>query len=266
MKKYLFFFVLIFASFSFYFLNRYHNDGKILGIKKNTRINKITPTPTALIMPENTIELSKGEKIYWITWIKVEDKEKLFLYPNFTDKESARNLIDKKKCKILVNGSYYTKDDKPLGLFLSENISLAGKTISTLMPVIFYISADNKEIGFVTNLPENKTRIALQVGPVLIENGKAKKLSIRQDSLARRMMLAITEDKELIFLAAYGADTIFEGPYLSDLPELLLQFREKTDIKLSDVVNLDGGSASAFYDGKFFLEELSYIGSYFCVL
>ncbi len=265
MKKIFLLFIFIFTVSlpSFYILNKIHDNGEILGVKKK---NKPFVTPTPFVMPENTVALSKGEKTYWMTWVKVEDKEKLFLYPNFTEKDAARSLIEKKKCKSLINGSYYTKDDKPLGLFLSENVSFSKKNPSALIPVIFYVSADNREAGFVTDLADKKARIALQVGPVLVKDGKARRLSIRDDEMARRIILALAEDNQIIFITAYKPDAIYDGPYLTNLPDLLLHFREKTGINLSDAVNLDGGSASVFYDGKFFLEELSYIGSYFCVL
>lgn len=239
------------------------NHGNILGTRKQS-IEVVTPT--LFKMPENTVAVMEGGKTFWVTWIKVPDKNKVFLYPNFTEKDSARNLIAKNKCKYLVNGSYYTKDDQPLGLFLSNGLMLKDKTASNLMPGIFFISSDNKEVDIAYDLAGKNVRLALQIGPMLVESGKTKNLMIKDDDLARRMVVALTSDKEIIFITIYDSDLLFSGPKLTNLPDILMQFTEKSGISLSKAANLDGGSASAFYTGTFFLEELSYIGSYFCIL
>ncbi len=38
----------------------------------------------------------------------------------------------------------------------------------------------------------------------------------------------------------------------------------KIGIKVDDAINLDGGSASFYFDGTNKLSELSIVGSYFC--
>jgi exopolysaccharide biosynthesis protein len=262
MKKIYLLVVFILAVSTFLFWKTI-NHGNILGIKKKS-IEVVTPTPFK--MPENTVSVTEGGKTFWATWIKVPDKDKVFLYPNFTEKDSARNLIAKNKCKYLVNGSYYTKDDQPLGLFLSNGLMLKDKTASSLMPGIFFISSDNKEVDITYDLAGKNVRFALQIGPMLIESGKTKNLMIKDDDFARRMVIALTPDKEIIFITIYDSNILFSGPYLSDLPTLLMQFTKTSGISLQKAANLDGGSASAFYTGTFFLEELSYIGSYFCIL
>lgn len=262
MKKIYLLVVFILASSTFLFWKTI-NHGNILGTRKKS-IEVVTPTPFK--MPENTVSVTEGEKTFWATWIKVTSIDKLFLYPNFTEKDSARNLIEKNKCKNLVNGSYYTKDDKPLGLFISEGSLVREKVTNALIPGIFYVSSDNKEADIAYDLTGKNVRFALQTGPILIEAGKVKNLLIKDDDFARRMVVALTRDQEIVFITVYDSDQLFSGPKLTDLPDILRQFSEKSGISLSKAANLDGGSASAFYTGTFFLEELSYIGSYFCIL
>lgn len=252
--------ITIFVVSSFYFL--FNREGDILGTRKSD-IGVITPT--SFVMPENTVEVTSGGNTFWATYIKVEDPEKIFLYPNFENKENSRNLIEKNKCRNLINGSYYTGDSKPLGMFVSEGATVKNQTKNLLIPAIFFVTYD-KEADILYDIAGKNLRLALQTGPVLWENGVAKRLSLRDDGLSRRSVVGITDNKEIIFIALYNNQVLLQGPYLEDMPIILKQFQEKSAIQLIKAANLDGGSASAFYTGKFFLEELSYIGSYFCIL
>lgn len=260
MKKiYLFVIVAFLISTVLYLVNL--QNGNILGIKKKD--NPIV-TPTPLVMPENTVEVNYKDREYWISWMKVREINKLFLYPNYSEKETSRSLIEKYKCQKLVNGGFYTKDDQPLGLFISEGMKLKDKTKNITMNGIFFASYEGG-VGILPDFTENRTRFAVQTGPILIDNRMPKKLFLPNDIHARRMVVGLTEENEVVFLAFYNKDMPFGGPFLSDLPDILSRFQDKTGIRLVKALNLDGGSASAFYNGSFFLEELSYIGSYFCL-
>ena len=79
------------------------------------------------------------------------------------------------------------------------------------------------------------------------------------------MLVATNEKGHVVFLVIYKKQSVFDGPHLKDLPTILDLFQQNKKIILKDVLNLDGGSASAFYTEGFKLKEIKPLGSYFCV-
>ncbi len=85
-------------------------------------------------------------------------------------------------------------------------------------------------------------------------------IRIQNDELTRRMLVARSGD-QWYFLAITDQDNTFNGPLLSDVPKIL----GKVPIVIDEALNLDGGSASAFYSAHGArLGELTPIGSFFC--
>ena len=233
-------------------------------LQSKKRIALPVSTPSPFVMPENTVEITFDGKSYWVSWIKVDDLSKLTLFPNFQEKTTARSFINKNKCQYLVNGGFYTEDDRPLGLFESGGEKIREKSANFLIPEIFFVTSDG-EFDMVAEPPLRKVRFALQTGPLLIEKGLPKKLAIKNDETSRRMVVGKTSQREVIFLAVYDKEETFQGPPLSDLPGIINEFQKQKGIFFTKAVNLDGGSASVFYTNSLFLEELTYAGSFFCV-
>lgn len=237
-------------------------------IRKNIQNKKIAGlsvrTPSSTIMPENTVEINFKGKSYWASWISIFDTDRLVLYPNFEAKDTSLTFIKKNNCKSLISGGFYTEDDKPLGLFIAEGEKLRDKIKSSLATGIFSL-AYNGAVDISSDSVDEKPRFAIQTGPILIENGIFRKLYSRDDTAARRVVVSLTEKNEVVFIAFYSSSSPLQGPYLADLPPFLSRFQDKTGIHLAKAVNLDGGSASAFYNGSFLLEEINYVGSYFCI-
>mgnify|MGYP001590102184 CR=1 FL=1 len=78
------------------------------------------------------------------------------------------------------------------------------------------------------------------------------------------MVGVVTDEDRLVFLSFYNPISYYLGPNLEDLPGLLKSFEKETGIQIKDAINLDGGTASAFYAEGVSLTELRPIGSYFC--
>jgi hypothetical protein len=79
------------------------------------------------------------------------------------------------------------------------------------------------------------------------------------------MIAMVTGDNKVIFMSIYNESSKFMGPYLADLPQILEIAQDKIGFLIADAINLDGGSASAFYFRDFQLSEASPIGGFFCV-
>ncbi len=90
-------------------------------------------------------------------------------------------------------------------------------------------------------------------------------LVIQHDEPARRTIAAKTRDNTYVFLTVYDENSVFGGPLLSDLPSAVEEISNREEFRIADAINLDGGSASAFYNGDANLSELTSVGSIFCI-
>ena len=217
--------------------------------------------PANVAVNKATIEI-EGKK-YSASWGFVENADKLELLTNFSQKKSAVDVFEFEQCKILTNAGFYTKDDKPTGLFITDGKLVRKFSQNSLTNGV--LSINYFGIPRITaTVPEDPLRIALQAGPVLIDNAEFRTLSLVNDSEDRRMVAGVTGENKLIFIVFYDPESVYLGPKLVDMPQALSKFVEKTKIEIADAVNLDGGSASVFYSPNLKLSEIQNVGAFFC--
>ncbi len=208
-------------------------------------------------------EINFEEDRFSVGWIKISDLSNLELYPNFSEKLTSRQASEKESCQFLVNGGFYSKDSTPIGLFISDGMKLNSEIASQVFNGFF--SIDNKnDPGISYNLPK-KGRLALQSGPVIIKNGVNQKISLEKDKRSRRIVLSITEEKDILFIVIFDNQSVYDGPTLEKLPKIIEFFEEIAEVNIIDAINLDGGTASSFYAPNIKLSELTFVGSYFCL-
>jgi len=197
-------------------------------------------------------------------WLKVEDQSKITLLPNFEEKLSSAEAKKSHACKYLVSGGFYTDKSSPIGLFIAEGREFQKQKTSSLLDGFF--SINYLETPRITRTrPKDELRIAIQSGPLIIENSFTKPLSIKNDFKARRVLAITTGENQTIFLTVFQKDSKISGPNLADLPEVAKLIENKIGIQFADALNLDGGAASAYVGEALTLSEISPIGSYFCI-
>ena len=218
----------------------------------------------AIISEYNDIQtVTLDENEYSYVWIQVNDLENLFLYPNFENKDTLEEGVKKYECKNLVSGGFYSKDYSPIGLFISEE-KIVNKSVENTLLNGYFILTKNNKATIEKNYLGESIRIGLQTGPILIQNEQLQKLNLVSDKNARRIVAALTNENELYFIAFYDKESVFLGPLLVDLPRLVNKIQDEMDIKFISAINLDGGSASAYFNKDIQLSELTPIGSFFC--
>ncbi|MEK9143873.1 MAG: phosphodiester glycosidase family protein [Patescibacteria group bacterium] len=228
---------------------------------------KPTASPTPALSasrspPSQSLDINKNGRTYRVAWFEISDVSALSLIPNFTQKRTARSLVDNKECAEVTSGGFYTKDNQPTGLFINEGKTLRGSIPNTLFNGFFVVDQNNTA-SITSSPPEGTVGLALQTGPVLIRGGKMLTLAIRDDEFARRVVVGITQKEAVIFLAIYDPENSWSGPKLADTPDILSKIIAR--LQLKDVLNLDGGSASAFIREDLSLEELTSVGGFFCI-
>ncbi len=212
----------------------------------------VTPSPIK-ISPDYEIKL--GEYTFATFWQKI-DAATLKLIPNFDEKRTASEIIEREQCSYGASGGFYTTDNKPTGLFISDGTNFSSSVTNATFNG-FFIKNQNT-ISIQLSPPNSPLDFALQSGPYMTPKTK---LGIRNDSLARRVLVARTQNNTWYFLAITEKDNSFNGPLLAAVPDIL----GKLPLGISEALNLDGGSASAFYSARGArLGELTPIGSFFC--
>lgn len=225
--------------------------------------NKPTEVPGTIPSPSPDV-LSYPSTTYASAWAGPFDGEQVELQLNLAEKNIATQLRQEKQCEFLVNAGFYTKDNKPIGLFVQNSEVIRNEVSSSLFDG--FITINDLRIPRITReYPRDTIIYGLQTGPFLVENGKLTALKIKNDREARRMVALVDGQNKLYFAAFYDKNSLFRGPLLAELPDIVLAEAKNRNIEIADAINLDGGSASAFVSRDEVLTELSPIGSFFCV-
>lgn len=198
-----------------------------------------------------------------VGYFLVNDASRIYLYKNSDNKTSYEFKKDE-NCEFLINGGYYKADHTLTGLVISEYEKLYPYVNSSLSNAVFSIN-DFATPRITKDIPEDRLRVAMQVGPMIKENGSYVKLNLKKDEEARRSIAAVTGDNQAVFLSIYKKDSVYFGPYLEKVSEILKEFEEKSQISLADAMNLDGGTASTFISDDLNLPEASFVGTFICI-
>ena len=199
---------------------------------------------------------------YRYAWVKLDNLANLKLLSNHDTKASSEDLAKIYHCRILVNGNFYDENDRPLGWLVSQGETLSKAITSSLFNGFLSLSASKVEIS--PSVPQGSVKFGLQSGPLLIFNSQPLLLKINNDQPRRRVIAALNNQSELIFLVLTGADSLYSGPLLAETPKLVIALGQAIGQNLVAALNLDGGSASAFHTDTIHLKEYVYIGSFFC--
>lgn len=210
-----------------------------------------------------TLRYSINGKEYIASWF-IALPQSIFLIPNFLQKYTAKEVQSKNTCRSLTNSGFYTSDGRPLGLFIVDGVTLHERQTSSIANGYFWINQEGTA-NISSNSPDGPIRIALQAGPIVRRDGQSVLLSLTTDEQARRIIVATAHNNTLVFLALYDPENTYLGPILADVPSHLSIIQEKIGETFENAINLDGGSASAFLSEAISLQELTSVGSFFCI-
>lgn len=215
-----------------------------------------TPAPTSL--PQPLIKFNS--QTYNYNLIRIHDPDSLKLIDNHKNKLITSELMRLHNCTAGVNGGFYAPAGESLGLLIIGGATIYPAIKSPLLNGFLDLS-DPPAIS--TSLPSSSKNV-LQNGPLLFIDKLPQLLKINNDEPARRIVSFITTDNLLIFAAIYDPQSPFSGPFLSDLPQILELIGVKEKLNIVNSLNLDGGSASAFYNDTIRLQELKSVGTFIC--
>ncbi len=190
-----------------------------------------------------------------------EVKNDLILIPNFSEKKSTEKIFSENKCLYGINGGFYKKEGGALGLFAVDGKIMGEEITSATFNGYFW--ERGRDMGLDWSKPEgwSGTGFILQSGPLFdVEyTGKGKFVDEEQ---RRRALVASDKKGRFYFVVIFEKNNNYGGPRLSEIAEIL---RKSKIADFDKALNLDGGSASAFYgENGQKLWEIVNVGSFIC--
>lgn len=222
------------------------------------------PINAEIVLPvaaaKNLVEVN-GQNFEYAIW-KNNPSTNINLVANFTQQASMVDIVLKNNCVAAINGGFYDTKNQPLGWLVENKQTLKKPIKSSLFNGFVYQTG--KVFGIKRTVPAALASWGIQTGPIVWESGKPLQLKLTSDKFARRIVLAVNNNALVIWMAIYGQNSVFDGPRLANLPKIVALINDQEQLQLDTAVNLDGGSASAFYSPEKKLYEFSSVGSVLC--
>ena len=230
--------------------------------------------PSVTPIQENAArhEIEFQNKTYEFFFHKIAAGETLDLIPNFQESTFSAQIVKNNNCSFGINAGFYKKEGGPLGLFFTEQKVYGEKILSTTFNGFFSLAAHPRESGdpgfgfSISSFPADDSsqyKFIFQTGPLIFLKNEVQPNFIEED-FSRRHLIAKSTNGDFFLFSIFEKGNVFNGPRLKDLREIFLvsEFTQISDFEL--LLNLDGGSASAFYDDGVQVEEFKPIGSFLC--
>jgi exopolysaccharide biosynthesis protein len=231
-----------------------------------------SPTPSvrsgSLGLVENEaglITIAVNEANYRMSWEVIPATAVVRVGINTALESGSQQLFDREVCRIMTSAAFYDANDKPLGLLVDRGVTLSVWRGNQLLNGAVGLDTSDATVKIVRSAEDVVWEWAVQAGPIVWEDGSPAPLRLTADQAARRIVAGVTSDRQLVLLVIVADDSLFLGPSLADVPALLAAWQIETGLKLTDAINLDGGTASTFLSPTLKLRELKPIGSYICI-
>ena len=154
--------------------------------------------------------------------------------------EKLGSVMTCENCLCSVNGGYFDTDFKPIGLRIVNGQTIASLRRARLITGVLFASSRGIQIVRAREFsPRQKIAAAIQCGPFLVDASRPVR-GLNDSALARRTFAAtVSSDRALLGVCS--------GVSLADLANILATTAIIGESKIQRVINLDGGSSSAFW-------------------
>jgi uncharacterized protein YigE (DUF2233 family) len=147
------------------------------------------------------------------------------------------------RCLAGANGGYFDPDYTPIGLLVVDGNVVAPLQRARLLTGVLTASSRKVQILRIREFSRHqKLDEAIQCGPFLVDFGR-RVHGLDDSRSARRTFAAVGNNER----AALGSCSEVS---LAQLAEILATTQLAEDFRIQRVLNLDGGSSSAFWFGR----------------
>jgi len=158
-----------------------------------------------------------------------------------TNFQNVKNIAEKDNIIAAINGSFFDMNGNPLGLLIADSKTINNRVVThSIYSGIFYVKDDVPFIVYRDNFTPVGVTQALQVGPILIADGKDTEGFKDIHSIHYRSGIAIDNAGRVII---YATDTNYKGISLYEIRHIM----RLPDISCVNVLNLDGGGSTQMY-------------------
>lgn len=198
---------------------------------------------------------------------KVEKDKRVILGDNLEELKNAEDIKKEKGCDLLTSAGFYLQEKTHAGLFIQDDVVKEKYRPNIVFNGFFYQRGEEIKIDDSPPKKEEGKKIyfAIQTGPLIKKDEKEYQLKIREDKKSRRILAMMDKENNLYLVTIFDPLSYFSGPYLSEISKMEQEIEEQLQIEIKDIINLDGGSHSAFIKDNFNLVEAAKIGSFFCI-
>jgi uncharacterized protein YigE (DUF2233 family) len=253
MKRFLSLWLIVFVGLIVWF---YLDQKQLL-----TSSSPLPLTSTKTLTEPSAQKVNFQGQSYRFTYFFVHKAQDIKTISNLSNRQDTTEIIKNNRCQKAINGGFYTENFQPLGLLIIDNqpinANIDSQLINSYLTLAPILSISSERLM-------NETTV-IQTGPLLINQGETVKLNLVTDKFSRRMVAAINDQDQLLFLAVFNDDAVFSGPKLADLPLILEIIFQQQKFKIIQATNLDGGSASMFKNQDLYLSEYKTVGEVICV-
>jgi hypothetical protein len=223
----------------------------------------VTPTPAS----PNSLTINNRSYQYYYRQVDTYN-ETLDLIPNFSASSTSSEIIKQHECIYGINGGFYLPTNSPLGLFQVGSQKL-GQTSKSPTFNGFLSKSKHGDLLISSNPspspPNQPLQFIFQSGPFYSLASSAK-MHFADTKNARRHLIAQDKNSVSYLFSVFGAESAFNGPTLDEIYDFFTHPSIQNIAPFTAILNLDGGSASAFYDQNqsIKVEELKPVGSFLC--
>lgn len=162
---------------------------------------------------------------------------------------NVKTFAEKSGAIAAINANYFDTDGKPLAFLKVASQMINSRVAKTaLYTGVFGVKDQKPFIAHRDEFVPEQVDEGLQSGPLLLLHGSAQEITRVPSRAHRRALIGIDQEQRLV---AAVADSIFGGLYWLELQEIFSD--AAWQIRLTDLLNLDGGGSAQLYikAGKF---------------
>lgn len=163
------------------------------------------------------------------------------------NKRNIQELHEEFNAVVTFNGGFFTEDFEPIGLIISEGVTLSDISRAELMDGIFAIDQENQPQLIYKSDPQDlgQYKFAIQNGPSLINEEGAIVADPNNTQTAGRTAIGIDKQGNIIVILI--KQSLLKLDNTATLHELATSIKEEETLKslgVHSVLNLDGGTSS----------------------
>ena len=156
---------------------------------------------------------------------------------------NVKTFAEKSGALAAINANYFDTDGKPLAFLKVANQMINSRVARTpLYTGVFGVKDQKPFIAHRDEFVPEQIDEGLQSGPLLLFHGSAREITGVPSRAHRRALIGIDQEQRLVVAVA---DSIFGGLYWSELQEIFSD--AAWQIRLTDLLNLDGGGSAQIY-------------------